>query len=309
MPSGASVAEPGSILDEESGRTFHNHSTGRYFFPNDPAEQDRLDLQHRLVTLLLDGQLHRAPVVSPKNVLDVATGTGIWAIQFASLHPESNVVGTDLSLIQPDNAPPNVSFVKENSEKDEWIFPEPFDFIFLRLVFTCFDDPRVVIRKAFENLQPGGWIEFNDTGFELLSTDGTVDGTNNERWVELMLRAGEAVGRDFLISQKYQQWLVEAGFVDVVEEVVPCPMNNWPSDPRFHMLGKWQMTNADRAIRGTSWKLFRALGMSPEEIEDIVQRTKKDIRNTSIHGFIPWYFVYGRKPFPGEVVGNRAGKQ
>lgn len=35
VPTGTSIAEPGSILDEESGRTYHNHGTGKYFFPND----------------------------------------------------------------------------------------------------------------------------------------------------------------------------------------------------------------------------------------------------------------------------------
>lgn len=38
-PTGESIAEPGSILDEESGRTFVNHDTGRYFFPNDAVRQ------------------------------------------------------------------------------------------------------------------------------------------------------------------------------------------------------------------------------------------------------------------------------
>lgn len=36
-PTGGSVAEPGAVLDEESGRTFVNHETGRYFLPNDPV--------------------------------------------------------------------------------------------------------------------------------------------------------------------------------------------------------------------------------------------------------------------------------
>lgn len=34
-------------------------------------------------------------------MLDVGTGTGIWAIQLAKQYPRSTVVGTDLSLIQP----------------------------------------------------------------------------------------------------------------------------------------------------------------------------------------------------------------
>lgn len=36
-PTGTSIAEPGSIFDEESGRTYYNHHTGKYFFPNDPV--------------------------------------------------------------------------------------------------------------------------------------------------------------------------------------------------------------------------------------------------------------------------------
>jgi methylase of polypeptide subunit release factors len=33
-------------------------------------------------------------------VLDIGTGTGIWAIDFADEHPEAEVIGTDLSPIQ-----------------------------------------------------------------------------------------------------------------------------------------------------------------------------------------------------------------
>lgn len=37
VQTGTSIAEPGSIFDEESGRTYYNHNTGKYFFPNDPV--------------------------------------------------------------------------------------------------------------------------------------------------------------------------------------------------------------------------------------------------------------------------------
>lgn len=178
VPSGTSVAEPGSILDEENGRTYHNHHTGAYYYPNDAAEQDRLDLQHKIFKIFHDGGLHRAPVQCPKQVLDVACGTGIWAIQYALDHPEANVIGTDLSLIQPMNAPPNCSFMKEDSEKDPWIpgmFPALFDFVYLRLVNAAFNDHRAVMKKCFDNMEPGGWIEYNDASFELICTDGRLE--------------------------------------------------------------------------------------------------------------------------------------
>ena len=54
-----------------------------YSMPNDEGEQDRLDLFHHMFLLLLGGKLYSTPLENPQNVLDVGTGTGIWAIDFA----------------------------------------------------------------------------------------------------------------------------------------------------------------------------------------------------------------------------------
>jgi len=63
------------------------------------------DLQHHLVTLTLGDRLGLAPPNDPdskvKRVLDVGTGTGIWAVDFGDEHPEAKVIGVDLSPIQP----------------------------------------------------------------------------------------------------------------------------------------------------------------------------------------------------------------
>lgn len=100
-------------------------------------EQDRLDLQHYLWKAKLDGKLHLAPIQDPRNILDIGTGTGIWAKQLSRVYPNASVVGTDLSLIQPtENLPTNCSFVREDSEED-WVFDKPFDFIHWRLMVSC----------------------------------------------------------------------------------------------------------------------------------------------------------------------------
>jgi tRNA1(Val) A37 N6-methylase TrmN6 len=47
-------------------------------YPNDDTEQHRLNLQHQVFRMSLDGALNRAPV--PKaacRVLDIGCGTGI----------------------------------------------------------------------------------------------------------------------------------------------------------------------------------------------------------------------------------------
>lgn len=46
-------------------------------------------------------KLFFAPLHQPRRVLDVGTGTGIWAIDFADEYPECQVIGIDLSPGQP----------------------------------------------------------------------------------------------------------------------------------------------------------------------------------------------------------------
>jgi ubiquinone/menaquinone biosynthesis C-methylase UbiE len=53
--------------------------------PNDEQENDRLDMHHALMLHLLDGKLYLAPISKiPQRVLDLGTGTGIWAIDFGN---------------------------------------------------------------------------------------------------------------------------------------------------------------------------------------------------------------------------------
>lgn len=53
-----------------------------YNFPNDEREQDRYDLMHEVFVAGMGDKLFFAPVNGEMSrVLDIGTGTGIWAIQ------------------------------------------------------------------------------------------------------------------------------------------------------------------------------------------------------------------------------------
>ncbi|KAI8256683.1 Secondary metabolism regulator LAE1 [Colletotrichum sp. SAR 10_98] len=64
-------------------------------YPNDETENDRLEMQHNLFLVTYDNKLGTAPPndkslgVEVKRVLDVGTGTGVWAIEFGDEHPEA----------------------------------------------------------------------------------------------------------------------------------------------------------------------------------------------------------------------------
>lgn len=64
--------------------------------PTDEIEQDRMDMHHETMLLLMNRELHMAPLQNPQRILDIGTGTGIWAIDMADLYISAEVIGTDL---------------------------------------------------------------------------------------------------------------------------------------------------------------------------------------------------------------------
>ncbi|KAF3019014.1 hypothetical protein E8E14_013172 [Neopestalotiopsis sp. 37M] len=308
-PGGTSVIEPESVLGD-SGRLYHGYKDGRYFLPNDAAEQDRLDLQHHLWSLVLDGWLALAPMNEiPRYVLDVGTGTGLWAMDFAEQNPSSYVIGTDLSAIQPAPRTLNVHFTKDDAE-DDWIFPLPsssststssgstassgdsqqvrkilFDYVHFRLMFSCFNDPHVVLGHAYNSMAPGGWVEFQESALEVFQANPDFQGDAIMRWTRGCQRGAAAMGRDIDVARKYKGWLQQAGFVDVVEKKILLPMSPWPQDAQFKEIGRWQMQNMIEGTRGVGWKMLSAAGMASGEIEALVSEVLAELRCRDNHSY------------------------
>jgi hypothetical protein len=91
-PSTSSLRSSLLQFSQENGRTYHKLSEGKYAFPNDDAENDRLDLQDNLYLITLDGKRALNPGAdNATRVLDMGTGTGLWALEFADEHPAAEV--------------------------------------------------------------------------------------------------------------------------------------------------------------------------------------------------------------------------
>lgn len=282
----SSVSATSSIFDfvEEHGRTWHRYHEGKYLLPNDIPEQERLDLQHS-ISVRLFGGLSLAPIHRPGRVLDLGTGTGIWAIDFAVEHPESDVLGTDLSPIQPEYVPPNCRFEVDDAE-DEWAFNHKFDYVHARYMTGAFHTAKLpdILRSTYENLNPGGWCEFQDYYAKMQSVDNSLAGTALERWNDCLLEGVRRMGKSGTSCTMYKSHMIDAGLVDVVEQKFALPGNPWAKGEDHKILGSMQMENILDGIHGMSIGLFtKVLGMSVEEVELMLVDVRKDLRNTKIH--------------------------
>jgi hypothetical protein len=117
-----------------------------------------------------------------------------------------------MTPIQPPARVPNLGFEIEDAE-EPWIHEHKFDYIHARYVYTCFDNPRAVIRSAFEFLNPGGWMEFQDASPLLLSGKGpdALLGNPLRKLIDLAVNGAALQGRDILVAQHYKAWMEEAG--------------------------------------------------------------------------------------------------
>ncbi|KAI6360051.1 hypothetical protein MCOR25_006859 [Pyricularia grisea] len=285
-------------FQQENGRTYHAMSAGKYFLPNDHEEVQRLDLQHYVMIKTLNGR----HCLCPKNetatsVLDLGTGTGIWAIEYADAHPEAHVIGVDLSPVQPEFAPPNCTFEIDDLEK-EWTWSTKFDFIFARMMTGSFSENRSVVEKVFDQLEPGGYFEAQDMALPLGCDDGTLKPDSDFwKWCTLVMDGMKAFGRPVAAAQEWKKLMEDVGFEDVVETVYKWPTNQWPRDPFYKELGTWSLMNMDAALEpSTMVPLTRALGWSKDEVTVLVAKARKELRDPRIHAYWPIYVVYGRKP-------------
>jgi SAM-dependent methyltransferase len=133
----------------------------------------RLDLHHEVMLLLLDGQFHKAPIPSTcERILDIGTGTGIWAIDMAIKFPQAEVIGTDLSPIQLDWAPENCRFEVDNVEW-EWVDhrSNSFDFIHARNLAQSITDWSMVMSEAFRYRK----LQFTALGAKTDNSAGVVN--------------------------------------------------------------------------------------------------------------------------------------
>ncbi|KAL1982371.1 hypothetical protein VTN96DRAFT_1402 [Rasamsonia emersonii] len=266
--------------------------------PNDEEEQDRIDLLHHIYLLVLGGRLHLAPIGrNLQRVLDLGTGTGIWAIQFADEYPSAQVIGTDLSPIQPPWVPPNCTFEIDDFEKD-WLFKTKFDFIHGRELEGCIADTDRLFRQAFDHLKPGGYFELDAFYAYWLSDDDTASKATNSQACSKMLReAAEKFGKSFEMVPLWREKMEKVGFVDVRESAFKIPVGPWPKDPKMKEIGRFQQIQQIQAVESYAPVLLsRVLGWSSAEREALVAKVCTELKDRSLHLYAPMYFVYGRKP-------------
>lgn len=183
---------------------------------------------------------------------------------FADEYPSAEVIGTDLSPIQPALIPPNLRFEIDDA-CSEWTYRENFfDLIHVRSLYGAVADWPAFYRTVLRHLKPGGWFDQLEMSIQFKSHNGSItDDHVLNVWSETFIEAGEQFGKTFRIADLAKGYLQDAGFSNVVETKYELPIGAWSSDQHMRRLGRWNLLHCEEGIEGWAMALLtRVMGVS-----------------------------------------------
>ncbi|KID89805.1 LaeA protein [Metarhizium guizhouense ARSEF 977] len=223
------------------GRYYASWRPEKYLFPIDREEINRLDMIHKLFLVVQQDDLYLAPLAEnrPLRIMDLGTGSGIWAIHVAESRTgrQSEIMTVDLHRFQPQYHLLPESGYLEHVEI-EWV-------------------PR--------------WDE-NDVDEK---GEGMPDSPSAlEEWSNLYMTGLETLGRNGRIDgAAIRQTIEDVGFTDVEEKTIRLYMSPWMPQSYRQEGARWLNMCFTRGVEGMSlWPMIIGLGMREDEVRGICER-------------------------------------
>ncbi|CAO2654269.1 Nn.00g110020.m01.CDS01 [Neocucurbitaria sp. VM-36] len=152
-------------------RGFHN-TKAAYTLPNDNTEHSRLEAQSERLRDLMNNTLIHAPLKQNniQKALDIGCGTGAVTHELASLFPNAQAYGVDLSPVPNIREKlPNITYIEGNfndlvdsPDEKSHFEANSFDYIFSRFLVLGMTDWKRYVERCVSLLKPGGWLEMHD---------------------------------------------------------------------------------------------------------------------------------------------------
>ena len=250
-----------------------------------------MDLLNEMISRARRQELHKHPISSGDNdvrILDLGTGTGIWAISMADKYPNAEVIGLDVANIQPQEIPPNLRFKVPRDWESPWSYGlDSFDLIHLRMGCGAVSSWPELFHNIHMHLKPRtGRLEWVEVDYEPRNA-GNVPlppGMRLLQWYRYIKDATMRVERKIDYPHTNKELLARQGFVDIQEEVIRLPLREWPTDRPTsdyeRELGRWWGTAFHDGLEALSlWPFSKIFNWSLEDIGRFIRDVRIDLRD------------------------------
>ncbi|ATZ49708.1 Bclae1 [Botrytis cinerea B05.10] len=293
----------------ENGRLYHGLHKGKYMFPCDEDEKDRMDIFHKFFEVAMGGVLHSRNTTFTNNydgprILDLGTGTGIWAIDMADKYGSDmgtgEVLGLDLARIQPPTIPENLQFLQRDIESPWWgLEVESWDMVHIRMLSGSINSWPALYQKVRRYLKPQvGRFEQVEIDFTPRSDFGDIPADSAlATWARNLFEATRRNFRPLAYNTEIRAMLQKEEFLDIQEEVIRIPLNPWPDDPQEKDVARWYNLALTQGLEAmTLGPMHRIYGWTKDDVTRLITEVRRDICNRKIRAYNNLHVWTARAP-------------
>jgi len=286
-----------------------------YLWTADDQENARLDAQHHMLSdIAFSGFPYLAPVAQVlgprgegKAVLDLGTGSGIWAIDMALRFPEARVLGVDLAP-KMRSVPGNCRLEKHdiNAGLEKW--DGQFDYVHTRLISSGIRDYPLMLSRIAPLLHPGGLLELAEWDFRIYTSShepraqvprGEPGHSYIAEWLWALREAGAGRGGHMDAANLMEGWVrgmgvwEDVGYRDVWI-AISGPTGETPEE-KAHNTAMWERMKEDARHFAAAARPALAQRMDPEYLEELMQGLQREVEQGTEPLYTRMQVVWGRK--------------
>jgi SAM-dependent methyltransferase len=266
--------------------TRHYLNNSAYQLPKDEEEDYRLNFQHYALSQAIGSQ-YVAPLSLPlQTVLDVGTGTGIWANEIARLFPAAVVVGVDISDASFKKPTQGNCVLRTGNVLTGLPFPDAFfSFTHQRLLVMAITAKKWpgVIHELVRVTRVNGWVELVEIDNQMQNA-----GPATAKMSAFMETVSKSLGFDGDCIRHLGELLTQEGLHAVEMQTIRIPVGEWGG--RVGSLMKRDLLAVTTALRGRYCSQGTITGT---EFDQMVQAMAQEWE--SCHSCCTFYAAYGKR--------------
>jgi Methyltransferase domain len=184
---------------------------------------------------------------------------------------------------------PNVEFLVDDAE-DVWL-GKTYDYVHIRMLSGAIKDWPGLLAKAFNHLNPGGWIELTEFEVWLHSYNNNLHHAPDiQTWQEGLREAAAMIGRRFDVAVNLEDWVRQANFTDITQHKIIIPAAPWPKNKEMKTLGAYQLLNMlDAASSYGQAHFTRVLGWSADEYAVLSAKVRNQLKDRTLQLYSDLY--------------------
>lgn len=115
------------------------------------------------------------------------------------------------------------------------------------------------------------------------------------RFMDLAVKGMRKLGCHRFGAHDIKGSLDRVAFTNVQVHKIKVPIGSWAGDKRLQFFGTMMKAVVSESLGAYAAKPFKALGIPPEERNDLIRKVKESLEDKSIHRYVNFCFCYGQR--------------